>query len=77
MPTFDKELDTTGLNCPMPVMKTKKMLQSLTAGQVLHLLATDIGTKSDIPALVNKTGDQIVETSEEGGKIHFYIRKAS
>lgn len=77
MPTFDKELDTTGLNCPMPVMKTKKMLQSLAAGQVLHLLATDIGTKSDIPALVNKTGDQIVETSEEGGKIHFYIRKAS
>jgi tRNA 2-thiouridine synthesizing protein A len=75
MPTFDIELDTSGLNCPMPVMKTKKMLQSLTAGQVLHLLATDIGTKSDIPALVNKTGDQIVETSEEGGKFHFYIRK--
>ncbi|BAV34529.1 response regulator SirA [Sulfuricaulis limicola] len=77
MPTFDKELDTSGLNCPMPVMKTKKMLQSLEAGQVLHLLATDVGTKSDIPALVNKTGDQIVETSEEGGKFHFYIRKAS
>jgi tRNA 2-thiouridine synthesizing protein A len=77
MPTFDKELDTSGLNCPMPVMKTKKMLQSLEAGQVLHLLATDVGTKSDIPALVNKTGDQIVETSEEGGKFHFYIKKAS
>jgi tRNA 2-thiouridine synthesizing protein A len=77
MPTFDKELDTSGLNCPMPVMKCKKMLQSLEAGQVLHLLATDVGTKSDIPALVNKTGDHIVETSEEGGKFHFYIRKAS
>lgn len=77
MPTFDKELDTSGLNCPMPVMKCKKMLQSLAAGQVLHLLTTDIGTRSDIPALVNKTGDQIVETSEEGGKFHFYIRKAS
>lgn len=77
MPTFDKELDTTGLNCPMPVMKCKKMLQSLTAGQVLHLLATDPGTRSDIPLLVGKTGDQLVETSEEGGKIHFYIRKAS
>ena len=77
MPKFDKELDTTGLNCPMPIMKCKKMLQSLTAGQVLHLLATDPGTRSDIPALVNKTGDQLVETSEEGGKIHFYIRKAS
>ncbi len=77
MPTFDKELDTTGLTCPMPVMKAKKMLQSLSTGQVLHLLATDPGTRSDIPALVGKTGDKIVETSEEGGKIHFYIRKVS
>jgi tRNA 2-thiouridine synthesizing protein A len=77
MPTFDKELDTTGLNCPMPIMKAKKMLQSLGAGQVLHLLATDPGTRSDIPALINKTGDQLIETSEEGGKIHFYIKKAS
>ena len=48
MATFDKELDTTGLSCPMPVMKCKKMLQSLAAGQVLHLLATDPGTRSDI-----------------------------
>lgn len=77
MPTFDKELDTTGLNCPMPVMKAKKMLQTLTAGQVLHVLATDPGTRSDIPALVDKTGDQLLETSEEDGKIHFYIKKAS
>jgi tRNA 2-thiouridine synthesizing protein A len=75
MPTFDKELDTSGLNCPMPVMKCKKMLQSLSAGQVLHLLATDIGTKSDIPALVSKTGDKIVESSEADGKFHFYIKK--
>jgi len=77
MPTFDKELDTTGLTCPMPIMKCKKILQTLTAGQVLHMMATDPGTKSDIPALVGKTGDQIIETSEEGGKFHFYIKKAS
>jgi tRNA 2-thiouridine synthesizing protein A len=77
MPTFDKELDTSGLTCPMPVMKCKKTLQALTTGQVLHLMATDPGTKSDIPALVGKTGDQILETSEEGGKYHFYIKKGS
>lgn len=76
MPTFDKELDTSGLTCPMPVMRTKKMLQTLSSGQVLHLMATDPGTKSDIPALVGKTGDQVLETKEEGGKIHFYIKKA-
>ncbi|MHB8744891.1 MAG: sulfurtransferase TusA family protein [Sulfuricaulis sp.] len=78
MPTFDKELDTSGLTCPMPVMKAKKMLQALATGQVLHLTATDPGTKSDIPALVNKTGDQIIDSKEEGdGKIHFYIKKTS
>lgn len=76
MPTFDKELDTSGLTCPMPVMKCKKFLQTLTTGQVLHLMTTDTGTKSDIPALVGITGDQIIETSEEDGKIHFYIKKA-
>ena len=77
MPTFDTELDTSGLTSPMPVMKCKKTLQTLAAGQVLHLMATDPGTKSDIPALVGKTGDQILETSEEGGKYHFYIKKGS
>ncbi len=76
MPAFDKELDTSGLTCPMPVMKTKKMLQTLTTGQILHLMATDPGTRSDIPALVGKTGDQIIESKEEDGKIHFYIKKA-
>ena len=76
MPKFDKELDTSGLTCPMPVMKAKKLLQTLTAGEVLHLMATDPGTKDDIPSLVNKTGDQIIEIIEEGGKVHFYIKKA-
>ncbi len=76
MPKFDKELDASGLTCPMPVMKAKKMLQSLTSGQVLHLIATDPGTKSDIPALVGKTGDQIIETSEQDKTLHFYIKKA-
>ena len=75
MPTFDKELDTSGLTCPMPVMKCKKILQTLTTGQVLHLVATDPGTKSDIPALIDKTGDQIIESSEENGNVHFYIKK--
>jgi len=75
MPNFDKELDASGLTCPMPVMKCKKMLQTLTTGQVLHLMATDPGTKSDIPVLVGKTGDQILESGEEGGKYHFYIKK--
>ena len=77
MQTFDRELDATGLTCPAPIMKTKKMLQSLSAGQVLHLIATDPGTKSDIPVLLGTTGDQIIETVVDDNKLHFYIRKAS
>lgn len=77
MHTFDKELDTTGLTCPMPIMKTKKMLETLSTGQVLLLIATDPGTKSDIPALLGKTGDQIIGTREVENKFHFYIRKTS
>jgi tRNA 2-thiouridine synthesizing protein A len=77
MPTFDKELDASGLTCPMPIMKTKKMLQTLSAGQILHLIATDPGTKSDIPTLLGKTGDQIIESSVVDKKFHFYIRKTS
>jgi tRNA 2-thiouridine synthesizing protein A len=77
MQTFDKELDASGLTCPMPIMKAKKMLQTLSAGEVLHLIATDPGTKSDIPALLGKTGDQMIETSMVDKKFHFYIRKTS
>ena len=76
MPNYDKELDTSGLTCPMPVMKCKKALQSLSGGQVLHLLATDPGTLADIPALIKKLGGEILESGEQEGKIHFYIKKA-
>ncbi len=77
MAQFDKELDTSGLNCPMPIMKTKKTLQSMASGQVLRVTATDPGTRDDLPSLLEKTGDQLVESSEADGKFHFYIRKAS
>jgi len=76
MTQFDQELDTSGLNCPMPVMKTKKALKSLADGQVLHLIATDPATNEDIPGLVEELGYQITESGEDGGKYHFYIKRA-
>jgi len=76
MTEFDQELDTSGLNCPMPVMKTKKMLKGLESGQVLHVVATDPGSAEDIPDLLDTTGDTIMETRQEGGSYHFYIKKA-
>ena len=75
MPDFNQELDTSGLNCPMPVMKTKKALKGMDAGQVLHLIATDPATNEDIPGLVEELGCEIQESGEDGGKYYFYIRK--
>jgi len=76
MADFDQELDTSGLNCPMPVMKTKKTLKGLDSGQVLHVIATDPASAEDIPDLLDTTGDSMLESRQEGGSYHFYIRKA-
>jgi tRNA 2-thiouridine synthesizing protein A len=68
-------LDASGLNCPLPVLKTKKALEELQSGQVLEIITTDPGAKADIPAFCNRTGHQLLEVVEEGGKIIFYVRK--
>ena len=75
MSDFDQELDTSGLNCPMPIMRTKKALKSMESGQVLHVIATDPATADDLPDLMDTTGDEIVESAQDGGKYHFYIKK--
>lgn len=71
----DHVLDTKGLNCPMPVLKAKRALDSARTGQILEILATDPGTRVDIPALLNRLGHELIETREENGVISFYIRK--
>ena len=71
----DVVLDTKGMNCPMPVLKTKKAIDGLQSGQVLEVISTDAGSKSDIPALLKRLGHELVETKEEGGVIEFYNRK--
>jgi tRNA 2-thiouridine synthesizing protein A len=71
----DQTLDTKGMNCPMPVLKTKKALDSIEAGQVLEVVTTDPGSKSDIPALLDRLGHELLETREDGGVISFFIKK--
>ncbi|RMG01954.1 MAG: sulfurtransferase TusA family protein [Nitrospirae bacterium] len=71
----DQTLDTKGMNCPMPVLKTKKALDTIEPGQILEVLTTDPGSKSDIPALLDRLGHELVETKEDGGVITFYIKK--
>jgi rhodanese-related sulfurtransferase/TusA-related sulfurtransferase len=70
-------LDAKGLACPMPIVKTKKAMNGLEAGQVLEVLATDKGSKADIKAWAGSTGHQYLGTLEEGGVLKHYLRKSS
>lgn len=75
MSEYDLELDTSGLNCPLPVLKARKALSTMETGQRLHLIATDTGAKMDIPAFTKMTGNVLVDTSEQDGKLHFVLEK--
>ncbi|MEK6678348.1 MAG: sulfurtransferase TusA family protein [Nitrospirota bacterium] len=72
----DKVLDCKGLSCPMPVLKTKKAIEELKSGQVLEMIATDPGSKNDMEAWANRTGNPIVGTKEDGGTYIFFIKKS-
>jgi tRNA 2-thiouridine synthesizing protein A len=76
MPEFDQELDASGLNCPLPILRAKKTLSGMDSGQVLHIIATDPGSVKDFDAFSKQTGNELLESKEEGGKFHFMIKKA-
>ena len=75
MADFDKELDASGLNCPLPILRAKKTLNGMDAGQILHIIATDPGSVKDFDAFAKQTGNELLESKEEGGKFHFMIKK--
>ena len=75
MTAFSKEVDASGLHCPMPVLRSKKALDSMVSGEVLHIIATDPASKNDIPSFAKTTRNELVEAREEAGKFHYYIRK--
>jgi tRNA 2-thiouridine synthesizing protein A len=73
---MDAQLDATGLNCPLPILRAKKTLAGLESGQVLEVLATDPGSVKDFDAFCNQTGNTLVESAEADGKFKFLIKKA-
>ncbi len=77
MANFDQELDATGLNCPLPILRAKKSLADMSVGQVLHIIATDPGSVKDFEAFSKQTGNDLVESREDGGKFYFLIKKNS
>ena len=68
-------LDCSGMSCPLPILKTKKAVDALEVGQILKMIATDPGSKSDMEAWTNKTGNKLLEYQQEGGKHVFFIEK--
>ncbi|MFO1263074.1 MAG: sulfurtransferase TusA family protein [Rhodoferax sp.] len=72
----DIEIDTRGLNCPLPILKAKKALSSMATGQVLKVVATDPGSTRDFVAFAKQTGNELLEQQTEGEEfIHFLRRR--
>ena len=72
---FDKELDARGLNCPLPILRCKKALAEINAGQVLKIVATDAGSVKDFQAFCKQTGNELLSFFEGGGEYTFFMRK--
>lgn len=72
---FDKLVDATGLNCPLPILRCKKGLSELSGGHVLKVVATDPSSVKDFNAFCVQTGHELLLTEEENTKFIFYIKK--
>ncbi len=70
-------LDTKGLNCPLPILKAKKAINGLAAGDTLRVLATDPGAVKDFEAFCRATGHELVESGEDDGVYSFLIKKTA
>jgi tRNA 2-thiouridine synthesizing protein A len=68
-------LDAKGLNCPLPILKAKKALKDIAAGSTLRVLATDPGSVADFAAFCRTTGDELVESKQEGQTYSFLIKR--
>ena len=74
MQAFDRELDVRGLNCPLPILRAKKVLGDLSAGQVLKVMATDPGSVKDFQAFCKQTGHELVSHSEANREFTFFMK---
>ncbi len=72
---FDVELDVRQLACPLPILRAKKSLATMSGGQVLKVVATDKGSPRDFTEFCNKTGNELLSSTEQGGEFIFLIRR--
>ena len=71
-----QSLDARGLNCPLPILRTKKALNSMESGETLAILSTDPGSVKDMQAFCKQTGNELVATNSNQGEFEFFIRKS-
>lgn len=72
---FDRDLDVKGLNCPLPILRTKKALAEMESGKILRVLATDPGSQKDFPAFAKQTGNELLGQKEEDRVFEFYLKR--
>ena len=72
---IDKEIDTRGLNCPLPILKAKKALADLQSGQLLKVLSTDAGSVRDFQAFAKQTGNELIEQQTVGAEFVHIMRR--
>ena len=70
-----RELDTRGLNCPLPILKAKKALAEMASGELLRVIATDPGSTRDFQAFARQTGNELVEQTSEGDEFVHVLRR--
>ena len=70
-----QSLDARGLNCPLPILRTKKALNSMGSGETLAILSTDPGSVKDFAAFAKQTGNELLSTAEAGGEFTFFMKK--
>ncbi|MBA2962463.1 MULTISPECIES: sulfurtransferase TusA family protein [Ramlibacter] len=73
--TIDKEIDTRGLNCPLPILRAKKALTDMLTGQLLRVVATDPGSMRDFQAFARQTGNELVEQQQLGEEFIHVLRR--
>ena len=72
---IDQEVDTRGLNCPLPILKAKKALAAMQSGQLLKVIATDTGSLRDFQAFAKQTGNELVEQQTVGEEFIHILRR--
>ena len=71
----DRSVDTSGQCCPGPMVETNRAVKQMQPGQVLEVICTDLGSKMDIPAWCERTGNRLLVSEERDGKFYFYVRR--